>query len=280
MQLITRKQWGAVHAAGFGARTLPADEAWLHHSATLAPDLHFTDLNRDGIDDDEVEAMRLLERIGQQRFGAGISYNLCVMPTGRLYEGCGVARVGAHTHKRNTRALGVLLVGNYSTTEPTPAALATLAHVLREGRRVGWLRRAAFTGGHRDAPGSSTACPGDALHRHLPAINAAAARPAPAPTPPATEDDDMAHIGPGSSKGAIRLLQRCLHTEVHLANRSDSPYWMENVDAVADGIFGPDTQGAVDAYRAGRVIGYPPVGCDGVTLALLLRYEPAPPAAP
>lgn len=183
LQIVSRADWGARYEAGFGSRSIPTAEAWLHHSATLSPDLVFTDLNADSVDDDEAKAMRAIEQIGEERFGAGFSYNLAVMPSGRLYVGCGVRRVGAHTSKRNTRALGVVLVGNYETkTVPAPMR-ATLVDLLREGHREGWIDQPRFDGGHRDV--SSTACPGRYAYALIPSINAAAAKPAPAPSPAA-----------------------------------------------------------------------------------------------
>lgn len=187
LQFIGRDSWGAKHAAGFGARPIPCAEAWLHHTVTLAPDLAFSDLNADSLDDDEAKAMRQLEAIGQSKFGGGFSYNLAVMPSGRVYVGCGVRRIGAHTAKRNTRALGVCLVGDYSTRTPPQPMQDALVGLLRMAKAEGWLPVPRFTGGHRDAPGAQTACPGNAAHRLLATLNDRASRPEPTgttPTPP------------------------------------------------------------------------------------------------
>lgn len=169
MDFIGRSTWGAAHPAGFGPRPIPLDEAYLHHSVTPPPG---PDLAA------EYAAMRTLERIGQQRFGSGISYNLAVMPSGRVYVGTGVRRVGAHTRGRNTRALGVVLVGNFEAS-PVPApALKALSDLLRFAGEEGWLKAARFTGGHRDALGANTSCPGRFAYGMLSAINAAALAPA------------------------------------------------------------------------------------------------------
>lgn len=182
MDIVPRSDWGARYRAGFGPRALPTSEAWLHHSVTLSPDLEFRDLNADSVDDDEAAAMRTIERIGQERFGAGFSYNLAEMPSGRVYEGCGIARVGAHTKGRNTRALAVVVVGNYErdpVPEPVPGSLARL---LRHLHATGAIDAPAFDGGHRDV--GQTSCPGRHLYAHIPAIN----RLARASTP---QEDDM-----------------------------------------------------------------------------------------
>lgn len=170
MDFIGRDVWGAQYPAGSGSRSLPCTEAWLHHSVTSTLPVTAT------VEQESVE-MRRVERIGQTKFGQGFSYNLAAFPSGRLYVGCGVRRVGAHTGGRNTRALGVVLMGNYDVM-PLPAPLrAVLPDLLRFAFKEGWIDRAAFDGGHRDVPGASTACPGRHAYAALPGINADALRP-------------------------------------------------------------------------------------------------------
>jgi hypothetical protein len=246
LHVISRQAWGAVHDAGFGARALPTAEAWLHHTVTLAPDLEFQDLNADSLDDDEVQAMRTIERIGEQRFGKGFSYNLAVMPSGRVYEGCGVGRVGSHTGGRNTRALGVCLVGNYQDTAPTQPMQDALVAILQEGHRLGWIDQPKFDGGHRDL--SSTACPGEQAYRLIPDLNARAAGspvtppppPAPAPKPgvkaPAFPLRAGAYFGP---EGGPRESVSGYH-----GNREDLRRWQRRMaergwKIATDGLYGP-----------------------------------------
>ncbi len=206
LEYIGRKKWGARYAAGAGPRAIPVSECWLHHAATLAPDLAFDDLNADAVDDDEAKAMRDIEAIGQQRFGQGFSYNLAVMPSGRIYVGCGVRRVGSHTAKRNTRALGIVLVGNYHE-RPLPAPMrAVLPELLREAHRLGWITQPKFNGGHRDL--RNTSCPGDLAYEQIAAINREAAGestndPSIPPAPP--EKDDYVRL---SDEDVDRIAQR------------------------------------------------------------------------
>lgn len=119
--------------------------------------------------------MRKVEQIGQDRFGAGFSYNLAVFPSGRAYVGCGVSRVGSHTAQRNTRALGVVLMGNYEVNPLGGPALAALVEILRDAKRLGWLESGQFDGGHRDL--KQTACPGDYAYQAIPEINRLALSP-------------------------------------------------------------------------------------------------------
>lgn len=187
-QIIDRQEWGAVFEDGYGTSKLPAGEVWLHHSVTVAPDLvpPF---------DDEHAAMRELERIGERRFGRGISYTFAVVPTGHVYEGHSVERQGAHTAGRNNVARAICLVGNYDRDQPSPAQIESTAWLLVHGWLGGWWRSPELAGGHRQAPRAATACPGRHGMGIIAAVNARAAAivedvrklpaaPAPAPTAP------------------------------------------------------------------------------------------------
>lgn len=174
-RLIPRAEWGARYPNGTGSRRLPATEAWLHHSVTIAPDLVQPF-------DDDYEAIRTLERIGQDRFGAGISYTRCVTPAGLVFEGHSIDRVGTHTQNHNTAAVGYCLVGNYDVADPPQDMLRALAWCLQEDHRRGWLDRPALDGGHQDL--KQTACPGGYAYVQIPAINWLAAG------PPIVDDDN------------------------------------------------------------------------------------------
>lgn len=169
---------------GTGYRVLPVKEVWLHHSTTKPPPDNIAD---------EYAAMRLLENIGEQRFGAGISYTFAVMPSGRIYEGHSINRIGTHTKDHNKIGVGIVLVGNYDKIAPPSAMLEAVAKLLVHGKEVGWWGRAALTGGHRDV--RATGCPGNQAYSSIPYINFLAADInflAAGGTPqPSTEDDDL-----------------------------------------------------------------------------------------
>ena len=204
LTIIGRARWGARRDRGFGPAPLPASEVWLHHSVTIAPNLSYLDADRDAVDDDEERAMRTLEDIGEQRFGRGISYTFAVMPSGRVYEGHGVDRVGAHTAGRNSIARAIVLVGDYSRQAVTQAQVHAVAALLQHGRARGWWRRARLNGGHQQAPGATTACPGHNAMAVIPRINKlAAGPPVGGPPPPREDDDDMVRFMKGDSRTPI-----------------------------------------------------------------------------
>lgn len=168
MEIIPRSEWGAIYARGFGSAPLPAKELYLHHSVTIAPDLipPF---------DDDFAAVRTLERIGQQRFGGGISYTFAVTPVGLVFEGHGVDRQGSHTGGRNSIARAICLIGDYTQKTPSALQVTAVAELIVHGYKQGWWKYPNLTGGHRDAPGASTECPGNAAYARISNINQIAA---------------------------------------------------------------------------------------------------------
>lgn len=164
---ISRAAWGARYPDGFANRPLPVREWWLHHSVTSAPDL------LPPFDDDDA-AIRLLEKIGQSRFGGGISYTMPITPIGRSYTGHSFWRRGAHTGGHNTIGAAICFVGNYETMEPTEAQLEEAARVMVAAHRLGIASRHTLNGGHRDL--KATACPGRHAYAAIAEINRIANR--------------------------------------------------------------------------------------------------------
>lgn len=169
MRIIPRSEWGARYDDGFHDRRLPVDECWLHHSVTIAPDL-VTPW------DDDYAAVRTLEDIGESRFGAGISYTYAVTPAGLVFTGHSSHRSGAHTLNRNDIAVAIVWVGRYDTREPSEAQIRATAWLLVQCKRDGVLRRARIDGGHGQAPGQSTDCPGGYGRAAIARINTLAAQ--------------------------------------------------------------------------------------------------------
>lgn len=164
MKIISRKEWGAQYPAGFGVAP-PATELWLHHSVTHSAGV-------DASFEQDRLTVQSLERIGQQRFGGGISYTFVVCASGRVFEGTGPLRKGSHTKGRNSVARAICLLGDYSTTRPSDLAQVSTAELVVHGHGCGWWTVDQLSGGHRNAPGAQTSCPGDAAYRCIPTINA------------------------------------------------------------------------------------------------------------
>ncbi len=174
VRIIPRKEWGAKHKDGFYNRRVGRLDKYLHHTVT-------THLPVSALEESECAHMRNLESIGQNRFGGGISYTFIIFPSGRVYEGHSIGRVGAHTAGHNSTAVGIALAGNYETGEVSEAQFDALVWLLREGVKQGWWTESRLDGGHRDV--KATACPGKYAYAQIPAINAAALANAPVLTP-------------------------------------------------------------------------------------------------
>ena len=175
MRIVPRGEWGARHDDGSGDRKLPATEAWLHHSVTKH-------LEQSATPAQEAAAMRDVEAIGESRYQQGISYTFGVFPSGRVYQGHSVHRVGTHTGGRNTVGIGICLIGDYSKHAPTAALIAAVADLLAHLKATGALTTGQLRGGHRDVKrltGDSilTECPGNHAYARIPDINRLALHP-------------------------------------------------------------------------------------------------------
>lgn len=162
---IARAVWGARYPNGFGDRPVPFTEWWLHHSVTIAPDLV------PPFDDDDF-AIRQLESIGQSRFGGGISYTVPITPYGRVYEGLGLQRRGAHTLGHNTAGAAIVFVGDYERNPVPSPMIEAAAQTMVLAHRMGAAKTHQLNGGHRDV--GSTSCPGKYAYGKIEAINARA----------------------------------------------------------------------------------------------------------
>src|SRR5690625_433209 len=188
-KIYSRSSWNAQHRNGVGTRKVGKLRKYLHHTVTAH-------LPANASVSQEKAQMRVIERIGQQRFGGGISYNFIIFPSGRIYEGASANRVSYHSGAgRNTNGVGICFAGNYDSNKPTKAALNAVVWLLQEGVRRGWWTDPALTEAHRDF--KSTACPGRHLYSQFDDINSRgrSGKPAPAPSAPS---------GGGSSSGGSK----------------------------------------------------------------------------
>ena len=98
---------------------------------------------------------------------ADIAYQFVIDQTGQIYEGRSLNVRGAHTGGHNTSTVGIVLLGNFMTGEPTEAQMAslrTLSACLIDAYDI------THIAGHRDFQPGITDCPGDNLERLLPSL--------------------------------------------------------------------------------------------------------------
>lgn len=177
-KIVSRSEWGAEPASGMPLASYPMSRLWLHHSDTVPTD-------------DPAYDMRLLQQIGVSRGFADVSYTFALHPGGTILEGRDLRYVGAHTAGNNSTSLAFVLIGNYDRTPPTPAQVASARWLRDHLVAEGYLTAGTYpTGGHQDAPGNATGCPGAAAESRLDLFRAPSDGPPPTPDPP--EEDDMA----------------------------------------------------------------------------------------
>lgn len=153
MNAITpRSTWGARYRDGVGTRSVGRLEKYLHHTVTAH-------LSKNATPAQERAQMRILERIGQQRFGGGISYPFEIFPSGRIYQGASINRITYHSGSgRNTRGVGIALVGNFEANTLNMEVFRAVVWLLQEGVRKGWWGDPALTEYHKQF--RATSCPG------------------------------------------------------------------------------------------------------------------------
>ncbi len=99
-------------------------------------------------------------------------------PDGRVEVGerWRLQKWGAHTgntpgNEYNNHGIGVCLVGDFTHHMPTPSQMDSLRRLLRF-LMAKYDIPAQNVIGHRDAPGTSTECPGNMFHAYLPTLRA------------------------------------------------------------------------------------------------------------
>ncbi len=242
-EVYSRSFWGARFRDGFGARAVGRLETWGHHSVT-------SQLPPTATIQAECDQMRILEGIGQSRFGGGISYTYAIFPSGRIYQGHSVSRIGAHTAGHNTKGIGIVFVGNYEANRLTPQQEASAAWLLRFLDGQGVITDPRFTGGHRDV--KQTSCPGRNAYSRLDDISALAGGgggSVPAPQPAWTGAMGWPVLSYGMINDHVKALQKFLgitqDRSFGPAPLAAVPAWQTKHGLVADGYVGPATQTAM-----------------------------------
>ena len=232
-----RSAWGATGANGDGALNVPATSVAIHHTASNT-------LPATATVEQERAAMRALERTGIARFGSTISYHVVVFPSGRAYEGVSLDRRGQHVARHNSVTRGLAFAGNFSSSDPTPAALATALGIIEMWRQSPHVIHSAPALPH--SHWSATACPGRA-HSALLAFNPNSA-PQPAPAAPTPPQPAPAQPAPAQPTGrtveqAAREVIRGLHGTGHEQRRRSLGVSQADYDRV---------RAVVNALVAGR----------------------------
>ncbi|KAL5273975.1 hypothetical protein ACFFRR_000625 [Megaselia abdita] len=96
---------------------------------------------------------------------ADIGYNFGIGADGNIYEGRGFGLVGAHATNWNSKALGIMFIGNYNNNKPTAAQVSKAKELIAYGVSQGYLSSNYVLYGHRQV--GSTECPGTNLYNEI-----------------------------------------------------------------------------------------------------------------
>lgn len=203
--IIARAAWGSSPVVcPADTISVPTDELWLHHTAS---------------EEFGAAGMRMLQSFTEHRTDAryvDLEYTFVYDDNNnQLFESRGVGRNTAATggwtglpflsRRHNSISHAICVMGNFQTQLISDAAIEVLANLVAWGYERGWWKTCGFTGGHRDASGNKTACPGDHLEAQIARINARALEihtATPTPTPIQTGEDVAVfvdEIHPGTS---------------------------------------------------------------------------------
>lgn len=184
-RIVPIEEWGGTRN-NWGRMNLPAHAIWVHHSVTTATNDPYADF-------------RVLNRIGSGNGHGGISYSYAIHPDGTIGEGQGTNR-GAHTGGNgcdgspwgwNPCSFGVCFVGNLMNDPLTDAAIQAFWYLRDHLINEGVLEPGEYpTGGHQEAPGNSTACPGTNVMSSLPSL-----RETSTPSAPTNSEETVILVG-------------------------------------------------------------------------------------
>lgn len=173
--LITREDWGAPSYSEWIPDFSKANRVVVHHTATSVDNIDPGNTIRAIYNEHK---SRCSDNSGYypgncsiDNTWSDIGYNYLIDPFGNVYEGRsgGNGSIGAHAIP-NSGAIGISLLGNYSSTVPSTAMMASLTKLtgalsFLNDFKVVWQQSLY---GHRDY--LNTECPGTQVYLRLPAL--------------------------------------------------------------------------------------------------------------
>lgn len=153
MKIYPRSEWGARYGNGSAGAT-KRSEVIAHTTVTplMSVESSFAA---------EASVMRGMERFhAVDRGFNGIGYSFCIADSGRVFEGRGWGRNGAHTQSGgNTKGYGIAFIGDGTKRAPSAKAWASFRWLIGIGIEQGYITKGYRLTGHRDW--WNKACPGD-----------------------------------------------------------------------------------------------------------------------
>ncbi|KAK9881785.1 hypothetical protein WA026_017302 [Henosepilachna vigintioctopunctata] len=155
-EIVPRSRWGAMDPLEIDYTIIPLQYIIVHHTVTPTCKT-------------EASCSDMLTSIQNFHMNTldfhDIGYNFMVGGDGKIYEGAGWHKVGAHTYKFNTKSIGLAFIGNFSNALPEDISLKAAKDFIECGIRLGELDEKVKLLGAKQV--SSTLSPGLKLFREL-----------------------------------------------------------------------------------------------------------------
>lgn len=159
-RIIEREAWTSVEKAGPIDRD-PFLTITVHHFSSPHVPLLATR-------EEEEAALRGVKGYHKAKM-LDFGYNFAIAKSGRIYEGRGFNRRGAHVKGRNKGNMGVAFMVDGENSELTPVAIEAFKWLVREGRELGYISPEYQVLAHRDQ--AATVCPGDKVYAQMHELN-------------------------------------------------------------------------------------------------------------
>lgn len=230
IRIVRRVEWGAPQATPAAKISTPTREVWLHHTAG-------SEVGADGM-----RKLRSYAMNNHNENYVDINYSFVISPEGTIYEARGAGRDSAATSHHNQISHAICVMGNYEYSTPSANVIHSIATLLAYGAQERWWSAPRLTGGHRDASGNATACPGRNLYAKIPEINSLAQRifngqvGGNMPNPPKDTPKKHPTIQIGSRGASVSECQKKLNAVL-------------GCNMLTDGIFGPRTANEVKRFQ-------------------------------
>ncbi|XP_056638356.1 peptidoglycan-recognition protein 2-like [Diorhabda sublineata] len=155
-EIVTKDKWQGLPSIAVDYVIIPVTKVVIHH--TVTPECSTQETCSSMVKSIQNFHMESLEF-------PDIGYNFLVGGDGRIYEGAGWHKVGAHTRGYNKNSLGLAFIGNFAVKRPSNIILNAAKKFLECAVTIGELSDDYIVFGARQV--SQTASPGIYLYNDL-----------------------------------------------------------------------------------------------------------------
>ncbi|GAB6032760.1 peptidoglycan recognition protein 1 [Chamberlinius hualienensis] len=154
--IIKRNDWGAPATSGANSLTTPVRYVFIHHTdgKTCSSTSSCSSIVK-GIYNDHIKNRKFDD----------IGYSFLIGGDGKVYEGRGWGKEGAHTYGWNKEGYGISFIGKYKDSVPPTVMQEAAKNLVLCGISKNEIQTDYGLYGHRD--GTCTECPGDAFYNSL-----------------------------------------------------------------------------------------------------------------